>query len=318
MGSIFLMYNGEFFVMHSWLPDEALYIARVDGLNFTTDSLRLPVGDGPMEFREVVPLLLDSTLLVINNNIGRYESLTSIPIYNPDYVNSDSWTRYPLNKLDGLRAPSVTFVQLSDTTILAVSADFFSTNTFSIIDYKNQTAKELDWTPDDGFSGAGMAKNGVYSDNSCLYRSGDRFFYICGEGHYAFIFTLDGEKVQIEKELMSDFPLYKAAPDGLDYNINREGPGYTSTATDCYIYLLEQTLNAEGETPKPGYPRVNGTKVTVYDWDGNQVAVYEVDRMGESIFVSPDDKYLFVRSHDDDDYDKTVIMRYTMPHARQD
>lgn len=314
MGSVFPMYNGEFFVMHTWLPDEALYIARVDGLDFKTDSLRLPIGDGPKEFRRAIPLLLDSTLLVVNNIMGHMESFTVIPFNTGDYADSDTWTRYPLGKLDNMRSPTVSFVALSDSTILAISSDFFSANTFSIINFKNQTATELDWTPDDGFTGPEIAKGFVYADNSNLFRSGDRFFYICGEGRFAFIFTLEDGNMRIEKTLFDDFPQYKATPDGINYRLTkREGVTYSPAATDNYIYLLEQYLDADGETPKPGYPRVNGTKVLVYDWDGNKVAVYEVDRMGESIFVSPDDKYLFVRSHDDDDYDKTVIMRYTLP-----
>ena len=310
MGSVFPMYNGEFFVMSSWLPDEALYIARVDGLDFKTDSLRLPIGDGPKEFREAVPLLLDSTLLLLDGTMGRTSSFTAIPLNSPDYTNSKSWQRTAYADMGSLRMPSVSFVAIDDTTMLVASSEFMSANTFSIIDVKNGTYRELDWSPDDGFSGPGIVKGGAYADNAYLYSHGDKYYYQCGEGHYGFIFTIEGDKVNVVKELFSEFPDYLAAPDGLNYNIRRkDGAMYTAAATDKHIYTHKRVYEYDGVRAT----QVAGTEVHAYDWDGNEVAEYQIDRMSSYIFVSPDDKYLFACSHDDDDYDKTVIMRYTLP-----
>lgn len=291
--------------------DEKLWISEIIGDSLISRKGLLRHGNGPGEVIsiDVIPGN-DNSIFVFNCGGGIPVSLFRIPI--PEAVeNSGKWDRYPLDSISGLRATTFSGAQLSDSTLLVNSASYGQESIFSILDFKNKSFKELKWMPGDGSDLPPIVRQGIYMDNSNIFGGDGRYLYVCGEGSYSFIFRPSGDSVEIIKTITDSYPSYSAMEDGLNYTVQRTTAQLNATVTRNHIYLLELDSTVEGMTPPENYPREYGSRLTVYDWDGNETARYNLDRMGRRIMVTDDDSTLYLLGADPDSSDD-FLARYRL------
>lgn len=80
--------------------------------------------------------------------------------------------RFSLTKLPSLRYVSNSFQVLDDSNILIPGAPYAQIgHIFSVIDYKKNAIKVLDFWPKDNFIGDSLSKHSVYTDNSMIFKS---------------------------------------------------------------------------------------------------------------------------------------------------
>lgn len=219
--------------------------------------------------------------------------------------DTEAWTIYDLSKLPNWTFGFMNYVVLSDSTCLFLGTPFGDLgHIMSIIDFKNQTLKPLDFWPEDGSKVEGLAKVGVYIDTgNILGNNEDRFLYVCGEGNYAFIFTIDGSSVHVKKELYSQFPEYDYMGEDkvgrMNYSIkNRPALHFETDANGNHIYLLKIEDDKDGKAAESWKTSVCGNEIEVYDWEGNLEKKIVLDQLGHNIKVTEDDRLLYLFSED--------------------
>lgn len=256
----------------------------------------------------------DSSLLrmdiVMQKNM-RLQKLTIAPNMKSiaDINNRTSWKVFDLSTIPNLKFRSSNFALMPNNKILLGGAPIDNWNhILTIVDYKNNKLIPLDYWPNDGIDTVNAyVKNSVYTDNSQVFTNGcDRYLYKMRERRFAFIFTIDGDKVNILKYLYSDYPKYKS--DGM----NKQMLEFSSEEIRCsttneIISLLLLDSDKNGAKLKKIYlrgenkPWSYGNVVELYDWNGNKRNVIYLDHYGQKILLSDDGRklYLFFRDLED-------------------
>ena len=297
-----------------YLPTHCGFIGKFMGDSLLSEGYVFPKGDGPYEFADVMLYCEgDSAITVFNSNGGHPLTIDRIKTASVFSKEHSGWERYPLERMGGFRGGNVSFVSLSDSTLLLNSGNFETGGIFSILNYKSGELKELDWRPEDGFKGNPMVRQGAYVDNSYLYRNGDNIFYLCGNGQYGFIFTISGESLNITSPILSVYPDYSEFEDGINYVQKLNGSSYTASANDEAIYLLEKDLDMKRmKTEDDRTPRVFGNIVHVYDWEGKHIRDYSLEGEYVSIMVTSDNRTLYAITVDGETLDDRM-MRFNLP-----
>ena len=256
----------------------------------------------------------DSSLLrmdiVMQKNM-RLQKLTIAPNMKSiaDINNRTSWKVFDLSTIPNLKFRSSNFALMPNNKILLGGAPIDNWNhILTIVDYKNNKLIPLDYWPNDGIDTVNAyVKNSVYTDNSQVFTNGcDRYLYKMRERRFAFIFTIDGDKVNILKYLYSDYPKYKS--DGM----NKQMLEFSSEEIRCsttneIISLLLLDSDKNGAKLKKIYlrgenrPWSYGNVVELYDWNGNKRNVIYLDHYGRNILLSDDGQklYLFFKDLED-------------------
>ncbi len=284
-----------------------MYMGRVDGDSLKTIATFLEYGEGPDEFGYIdIACESDSTLIIFDSRGGR--AISVCKVYYRDKMPTDNLRieKYSLKGLDKLRAGGIAFVALSDSTILMNSTDYDSPGIFSVVDYKNQTIKNLSWMPDDGFGGDKRVSQSLYTENSQVFRIGERFLYVCGAGYYAFVFTLDNEGIKVEEALCEEYPEYSTSDD-INYLVKRDRPQLSAAVSSRRIYLLDIAFDQDGNPASERHSPSVGNIVHCYDFLGNHLADYTLDRAGYSILVDREDNNLYLYSINDDTFDIDIV-----------
>lgn len=217
----------------------------------------------------------------------------------------ESWIRYDLTGLPSFNCTFNNFNLLSDSTMLVLGAPFGDIeHLMTIINFKNQTLKPLDYWPEDNSPCGGFPKHSVYTDNCKILKGADdRFLYICGEGNFAFIFGIKGTTVKVIKELYSLRPEYDYMGDDkigrMNYTIkNRPTRRFSSTTNDSHIYLFQHEKDKDGNIAPTWRTAFYGNIMEVYDWEGNLEKKMELDELGFEILVTESDDLLYLFAED--------------------
>jgi hypothetical protein len=179
---------------------------------------------------------------------------------------------------------------------------------FSILNFKKQTVTPLDYWPNDSTPEVlNDEKLMVYTKGSGIKGNGkDRFLYWDDSGKFAFIFTIDGTKMNILNHIYSDrLPIAKTPP------LER----IHCCADNDRIFLLYKHSTIKGEIMenydmKDPFPW--GNTVEVYDWDGVKQRVIHLDRLGQEIMLSKDSKTLYLYSGYPQDGSDPYIYSYDL------
>ena len=242
-----------------------------------------------------------SFLLTSLTKIKQTENSTAIK-------DPNNWERYDLSKMPFWLCGDQ-FVILSDSTILTIGTPKDDIHhIFSVVNFKNQTFTPLDYWPNDSTPEVlDEEKLIVYTQGSGINGNGkDRFLYWDDSGKFAFIFTIDGTKMNILNHIYSDrLPIAKTPP------LER----IHCCADNDRIYLLYKHSNSKGEIMekldmKDPFPW--GNTVEVYDWDGIKQRVIHLDRLGQEIMLSKDSKTLYLYSAFIDDETEPYIYSYDL------
>lgn len=236
----------------------------------------------------------------------RFEQNHISNILNP--TSEVHLSSYDIPEMSPLRYVTDFFVNVSDSTILINGATYDNPeHIFSIVNLKNGFVEHLDFWPEDGFKGSPLPKQSVYTDNAVILAGENKYLYKCGEERYAFLFTITGNKINVEKELFHDLPDYEEAPDGINYNLrSRSIHRLECDVNNEYIYILLIEKNSAGETAANWTESNSGNEVRVYDWDGNLNSIFILDKVGTNIRVTDDNKKLYLFSDNPTNGEKDI------------
>lgn len=160
----------------------------------------------------------------------------------------------------------------------------------------------LSWWPQDKYNGSIISKQALYMNASKIFASGSKIVYACSEGRYVSILDFSSG-TPAEKLIYGEFPVYKAAPDGMNaIRSPKSRRGVYAFATDSLIYIspLEYMIEDGRYVPAnyKGYPPYYNDRIEVYDWDGDCIATYILDRPFYNFYVRDDDKSLYALTVD--------------------
>lgn len=264
-------------------------------------------GKGHNEFQH--PIFVsgcDSSIFLLNSSFeaGKLISLTIIP--QKDSINAikdvTKWENYDLSSLPAFRCVADNFVPMSDSTILILGAPYEDIgHIMSIIDYKKQNIIPLSYWPEDGNDCDSLPKHCLYTNYCKLFGNGKgRFLYQFEADRFAFIFSIEGKKINIKKELYNSIPTYKSSKSKSLYVLKEQSKERLTCATNSrYIYILLKEYDRKGnKLAKWVNPYVYGNRIEVFDWDGNKKKIIHLDKYGQRIFVTEDNKKLYLLNDD--------------------
>ena len=236
---------------------------------------------------------------------GCFKSL--IKVQNADDIASimdrTKWETYDLKKVLGFTGGS--YVALSDTTIL--SRGMFKDDlkrVYSIIDIKNQKLTPIDYCPKSKDLSDEEICMRFLAGNILGNRKG-RMLYYNNCRKFAYIFNIEGTKVNILKDLYS----YTFVP----------APGtecVNCCANSDRIYLLVRDTNIKGERCNEDDMFRYGNTVEVYDWDGIKHQVIHLDNYYQEIMLSGDGNTLFLHPGMTGDIIKPALYSYDISNLK--
>lgn len=273
-------------------------VSQEKGDSIITKSYAFFRGGSREEYNDVVlSLSSNKDLFVLNYppTGNKFLSLTKISKANYQNLNFNSTMKFDLTKLPAMRFVTDNFLVLSDSTIMVSGAPYNQIgHVFSVVNYQKGTLSTLDFWPIDGHDKDSLAKHSVYTDNCRIFKAKDKFLYMCGWERYAFIFTVNGQTVNKEKELYSTMLEYKEISEGNYQPQKISGKSLRMDANANAIYALMIEKNIEGAEPKKYMDSQFGNEIQVFDWDGTPIRHIFLDKVGRLIKVSEDNKSLYL------------------------
>ena len=236
---------------------------------------------------------------------GCFKSLTKIQNADniADIMDRTKWDTYDLKKVLGFGGGS--FVTLSDTTILVLG--MFKDDlkrVYSIIDIKNQKLTPLDYCPE----GKDLSDEDIcmlYLTGKILGNGKGKMLYHNRCAKFAFIFNIEGTKVNILKNLYS----YTFVP-------TRPTECLGCCANSDRIYMLIRDTNIKGEKCNEDDRFRYGNTVEVYDWDGIRHQVIHLDNYYREIMLSGDGNTLFLHPGMTGDIIKPALYSYDISNLK--
>lgn len=199
---------------------------------FRNDSLItlgtvFPIGNGYGEYHSVRIGMDSNERLSIIDVIGNSSILKRIEReYIAGFLKNNPDTILDTNdipEMPSLRYVTDNFVNIDESSILINGSTYDNPDhIFSIVDINNGRIEPLDFWPEDGYEGTSLPKQSVYTDNAVIFKSGKKYLYKCGEERYAFIFSIQGNQIKVEKVLYDELPDYEQSSDGINYNLKAE------------------------------------------------------------------------------------------------
>ena len=228
--------------------------------------------------------------VIIDSPSGINSKIYSVPADN--LHNHSEWQHI---NVDTLSIMTSAFVVLDDSCLLMSSAPYGSEKSiFTIINYRTGACYPTDFWPEDGYSGPAYPKLYIYTANAKLQASGDgRFVYSPLYGDYAFIFSLEGKHVNVLYTLANN-PIEYTVQDALNPKINHKPYLSEMSSNGKHIYRFHYNKKDDGTLSESILDTRGGNDVDVYDWDGNLVKQYTLDRLGHLIMVNGADTDLYL------------------------
>ena len=296
---------GNIFIYGKSLGDYSYYGSLYKDNKLSKAELLFRVGHGHNEFNHIIfgkgshnsLLLLDNppmpTSLTI---ISETDSIEAIKQAKED----GGWKKIDLTKIKSLRFTSDAFYSISDSSILIAGTTYDRIgHVLSIVDFKKNTIRPLDYWPDDDVKVDSMVKQAVYSNNGKIFGNGNgSFLFQCARGKFAFLFTIDGDKVNVVKKIYTVYPDYYTN-DGRNYKLkSRSAEELMITTDDNCIFVLLKETDGDGKKLEDWSPVMFGNTIEIYDWNGNKKNELQLDHYGNKIMLSEDGKMLFLFAND--------------------
>jgi len=273
-------------------------------------------GGGPNQFSGLAECYYDNNgnnLYLFDINGGNEVRSYKIDLSSLDNIfTMDSWSTLSFPKF--VHSSFSAFVPLSDTDFLGLGGNYDQTNMLSKIhlDTKLVNDLEIDF-PHDGINVKPIIKRRVYNYGKLLKNpSSNSYLYYCTNwGNYAEIIKFDDNNSSHRNVIAGNHPMYRVAADGLNSASNSQTlMGMTASVTENYIYLLPNFRTKDEYLKKDInllYPTDHADKVYVFDWEGNYVKAYQLDKSIRELVISRDDLYLLGSSVDPDSGDIIFI-----------
>lgn len=313
-------------VWAKWMFDDIIYAmdhnfsvfcGKLTRFRWEKTEKALVCGEGENEFGYItLSQDNDRALYVLNHSLQREKLISLTKICRTDnnatFKAPEKWEKYDLGQLPNFLQLGDTFVVLSDSSILVTGAPADDMrHVLSVINFKNQTIVPLDYWPNDGTPENRIEEKwSVYNSGCGINSNGkDKFLYWDDSGKFAFIFTIDGKKINIQNYLYADhLPIPNIEKTPSTERI------YCISDNDR-IYLLHKNLNSKGQKMKSFNikdPFQMGNTVEVYDWNGAKQHIIHLDKCGRMIMLSQNSKTLYLYSDYMIDRYDTYIYAYDL------
>ena len=295
---------GDIFISQEIFGNRGYYGGIIKNNESYKPTIVFKTGHGHNEFNSLVFGKREDGSLLLFDIPSRPGSITVISETDSieNIKDESKWEKFDLTNLPSFRYTGDNIYSISDSTILVTGAPWDKIgHIFSIIDYKNQKVLPLKYWPDDGVKIDSLVKHSVYADYGSVFGNGSgRYMYQCGRERYAFIFVIDGDKVNVIKELYSVYSDY-TTDDGQNYKTkSRNAEELMSTTDNNHIYILLKEFDKEGKKMKEWHPTIYGNIIEMYDWNGNIQRKIRLDHYGQRIMLSEDNKKLYLLTDDFD------------------
>ena len=240
----------------------------------------------------------------MSGNINSSNLISLIKIPHADNItainNISKWERYDLMQITGFVPISRSYLALSDTTILLagmVANDI--KHVFSVIDFKNQKLIPLDYWPEDDSPNDTIRWNHNVANCTIRGNGNGKFLYQNPFAKLAYIFSIDGTKVN----KLCDLYTYR-------FTKNRPTECLSCCANSDRIYMLLRDSNIKGEKCKEDDIDIFGKTIEVFDWDGVKQQIIHLDNYYKEIMLSNDGNTLYLLSGITDEITKPAIYSY--------
>jgi len=211
-----------------------------------------------------------------------------------DIYNQETWKEihFPYVKESQLWQ---TFISIENNTFIGLGGIMNRNNMLSVIyPEKNKITELYVDFPEDGIVSKSLTKRLVYNNGNILKRPFIDYYllYYCEEGQYAEIISLDDQmNVKNRKPIVNNYPIYEIRSDGINLKyIRKEFNGLKSYVTDKYIYLLPFSYSTKNNYK--GYPNGYSDFLYVYDWDGNFIQSYKLDKPIATFVVDESNSFI--------------------------
>lgn len=166
--------------------------------------------------------------------------------------------------------------------------------------------------PDDGQEAGGIAKASAYVGMLAKHPTEPKFLYASrNSGKYVFTFTVDTatHTVTDRRVLLNEYPVYEVRADGLNVVPQPESPcPARCTVSEDYIFMLY----IGGTFRKPESGGIYSDIVRVYDWDGNPVRSFRLDKPVYMLHADAAARYLYGHTTDRASYEP-LLLRFPLP-----
>ena len=142
----------------------------------------------------------------------------------------------------------------------------------------------------------------------------DRIVRTCQGGTYACILDVKDQDIEFVNYIYNNPPEHVLDQDGLNaHPKNSNKLGFIDTAvTENYIYLVKYNitlsdLGIDVDDKNNGYPLWFTTQIHVFDWEGNPIKKYNLDKYFTSLAVDSKDQYIYVQTMDPTDGNCSLV-----------
>ncbi len=274
----------------------------------------LKKGDGPYEVLH--PDLwghVQDSAFYVSNFPGRLDRIYRISM--KDVLNKAKWklVRFPDPKKGMLLFPSIAI--MNDSCCVVTGSDVNSESILSYVNLESEEFTELNFK----FPGFRTAKDHcvmehlVYCDAQILkHPSQDKLLYACRSGRYMHILEMKDKSIERIIPLFSQEPSYEMSS---KYKKLKEDSyrGIIAKVTEDFVYgLVIPYTKKEAKTNKlyKSLPNYFSDQLYVFDWDGNLIKKYLLDRPVCSFEVDEAKGALYATSYDSSN--EPIVIQYRL------
>lgn len=289
-----------------------LVVYRIEGDTLKRVTGLINRGRGPREFLYANFSLAGDSLFVSNADPYGIKAIVGVSLADMRKIDdSEKWKEYIIPKSNILTMHS--FAGYGPGRFFLAAGKVNTREIFSLLDPASGEYTPLSWYPCDSTEGPLFAKQRVYMQCS-LCTQGDRVCYAHSYARYLFFATVADGALVVKNVVYSSLPEYEIESDGnVSYGPEGEN-GIELASTSEYVFAQIGRTRKEIRASElyKGYHRDSFDEIEVYNWDGEFVANYQLDRPVNSFVVSSDNHYLYAFTEDPESAENYVV-RYELP-----
>lgn len=297
-----LIDNQYFFCTMSFYQDRSLYAYQLknDTLHYIDKVTQR--GNGPLEMPgdSYIHKLPNNNLLITSDGYnpkcfllrdGDMSKITNLGLWEvinfPNKGNAIMANRaFPLND---------SRIFLKTIGDIATPFAFYNTND-SVVTFFSFPYPEID------IETSNAQKSIIHVGEICKHPSKNRILNTLQEGSYARILDVDGNNIKHVAYIYNELPQYEPDQDGANIHPKDNKRGFSCIAvTEKYIYIEKSDFffsDKKNDNINNGYPLWFDNKIYVFDWEGNPVRKYNLDKYISSFVVDSNDKFIYGQTMD--------------------
>ena len=208
---------------------------------------------------------------------------------------------------------------ISESLFLAISKTkngegLYRKEVLFLVDITNQIITPVNLTFEDNYGQEDLVKKIVYTNNANIFlnEKEGKLAYTCGEGRLFDIYKYNSGALYDRNRVLDILPRYKAEEHGGRKDLillDKTNRGVRPSFTEEYI-CVAYNQSDEHETFK-GFPGFYIDQIDVFDWNGQMVARFMMDKPFSTYQMSKDNRFIYTLSMDLDT-GETEIRKYSI------